>query len=315
MPASQLPHQLDRLFLTDGGLETSLIYNDGLELPAFASFPLLESEAGRDAVTRYYRPYVEAARRGGYGFVFETITWRANPDWGGELGYDRAALDRVNRDAVAYARELEASAALEGPTVISGNIGPRGDGYVIGSAMTADEAAAYHAEQIGSFATAEVDVVSVFTMNYSDEAIGVARAAQAAGLPAIVSFTLETDGRLPSGESIGEAIEKVDAAAPGAVAYFMINCAHPTHFAETIPADAPWLNRIAGLRANASTKSHAELDASTELDAGDPADLAVRYIDLRRRLPALAVFGGCCGTDDRHVAAIGAAILGVETSA
>lgn len=315
MSASPLPHQLDRPFLTDGGMETSLIYQHGLDLPAFAAFPLLETATGREALARYFAPYVEAARRSGTGFVFETVTWRANPDWARELGYSTEALDRMNRDSVTFARELEAQAALDGPTFVSGNIGPRGDGYVVGSAMTADEAAAYHAEQIGSFAAAGVDFVSVLTMNYADEAIGVARAAQAAGLSAVVSFTLETNGLLPSGESLGDAINQVDAAVPGAVAYFMINCAHPTHFAETLPDDAPWLGRVAGLRANASTKSHAELDASTELDAGDPADLAERYIDLRRRLPALAVVGGCCGTDDRHVAAIGAALFGVAAPA
>lgn len=314
-PASLLPHQIDRPFLTDGGLETSLIYHDGIDLPAFASFPLLDTDEGRQALTRYFGPYVDVARRTGAGFVFETVTWRANPDWGTELGFDTAALDRINREAVAFARELEALATLEGPTVVSGSIGPRGDGYVVGVAMTADEAAGYHSVQIGSFAAAGADLVTVLTMSYSDEAIGVARAAQAAALPAVVSFTVETDGRLPSRESLGEAIEKVDAAAPGAVAYFMINCAHPTHFDTALPATAPWLDRVKGIRANPSAKSHAELDVATELDDGDPADLAARYVELRRRLPALSVFGGCCGTDDRHVAAIGEAIVGAPARA
>jgi S-methylmethionine-dependent homocysteine/selenocysteine methylase len=147
-------------------------------------------------------------------------------------------------------------------------------------------------------------MVTAVTMTYAEEAIGLTRAGAAAGMPAVISFTVETDGRLPSGQSLGDAILEVDAATGLGPAYFMINCAHPTHFDDVLAAGGDWRERIRGLRANASTKSHAELDESTELDSGDPADLAVRYAELRSVLPNLAVLGGCCGTDERHVEAI-----------
>jgi S-methylmethionine-dependent homocysteine/selenocysteine methylase len=104
--------------------------------------------------------------------------------------------------------------------------------------------------------------------------------------------------------SLAEAIEQTDASTNGYVTHFMVNCAHPTHFDHVLDGTAPWASRIGGLRANASRLSHAELDEMVELDSGDPADLAARYVGLRSALPNLHVLGGCCGTDHRHVAAI-----------
>jgi len=307
VPRKTLPHESDQRFLTDGGMETSLVFDHGFDLPAFASFPLLDCAEGREAITRYYAPYLQIAKAHDSGFVFETPTWRANPDWGSELGYDTADLERINRDSVEFVRGLVAVAEIE-PSVISGCLGPRGDGYAIGTAMSVEEAADYHRPQIEALASAGVDVVTAFTLNYVEEGLGIAKAAQAVGIAAVIGFTVETDGRLPSGEDLGAAIERIDAEAPGAVAYFMINCAHPTHFADSLPEDAPWLARIGAIRANASTKSHAELDEATELDPGDPDDLAARYAGLMSKIPEMNVFGGCCGTDHRHVAAIASAI-------
>ncbi len=170
--------------------------------------------------------------------------------------------------------------------------------------LTADEAEAYHATQIGTFADTAADMVTALTMTYADEAIGVTRAAQKAGLPAVISFTLETDGRLPNGQPLGEAIEQVDRETGNGPAYYMINCAHPTHFEAVLEQGAPWVERIGGLRTNASMKSHAELDEAEELDEGDPADLSTRHGALKSRLPKVNVLGGCCGTDARHVGAI-----------
>jgi len=298
----------DRLFLTDGGLETTLVFHRGIDLPAFAAFTLLADEAGRATLRDYFERYLELARERGTGFVLDTVTWRANPEWASELGYDAAALDRINRDAVAFARELrEAAGGTPAPIVISGVIGPRGDGYEVGAQMSPDAAGAYHSGQVGSFATAGADMISAVTMTYADEAIGIARAAAAAGMPAVISFTVETDGRLPSGQSLGDAIEQVDAATDASPAYYMVNCAHPTHFADVLEDGGAWLARIAGLRANASTKSHAELDEAEELDEGDPAGLGAEHAALRDRLPNVCVLGGCCGTDERHVAAVSAA--------
>lgn len=298
-----LPSEGDKIYYTDGGMETSLIYLDGVDLPDFAAFPLLDSADGLRQLAAYYEPYLRIATEHGAGFVLETPTWRANPDWGARLGYDADRLDQVNRHAVRFMREIAAQSGLA-DTVVSGNLGPRGDGYLVASAMSADEAAAYHFPQIRSFAEAGADLVSALTLNYSDEAIGVARAAARAGLPAVISFTLETDGRLPSGEELGAAIERVDAEAPGAVAYFMVNCAHPVHFSGALEQGAAWLSRLRGVRANASTLSHAELDVATELDRGNPDDLALRYAALMAQVPELRVLGGCCGTDHSHLAAI-----------
>jgi len=297
----------DRLFITDGGLETTLIYHLGLELPDFAAFDLLRDEAGSQALRRYYEPYLAIARERGLGIVLDTATWRASSDWGERLGYSTEELAEANRRAVALIEELRASAP-DVPAVLNGVVGPRGDGYVVGEAMTADEAEAYHAEQIGTFAATAAEMVSAITMTYADEAIGIARAAKAAGLPAVISFTVETDGRLPSGQPLGEAVEQVDRETGSAPAYFMVNCAHPTHFEGVL--EGPWLGRIGGLRANASRMSHEQLDAATELDEGDPEELAREYRSLRERLPNANVLGGCCGTDDRHVAAIAAACVG-----
>jgi S-methylmethionine-dependent homocysteine/selenocysteine methylase len=288
--------------ITDGGLETTLVFHEGIELPEFAAFPLLDRPGGRAALERYFEPYFAIAREHGARFQLDTVTWRANRDWGARLGYDRAALDRVNRDAVAFARGL-AAANPDVEVRVSGLVGPRGDGYVVGERMQSDEAQAYHAEQIGSFAAAGADVVSALTLTYPDEAVGIVRAATDAGLPAIVSFTVETDGRLPDQTALGEAVEAVDAATGGAAEAFMINCAHPTHFQSVLDGGG-WTERIRGVRANASRMSHAELDAAEGLDAGDPAELAAGYVALGERLPALTMLGGCCGTDARHVAAI-----------
>jgi S-methylmethionine-dependent homocysteine/selenocysteine methylase len=298
----------DRVFLTDGGLETTLVFHRGIDLPAFAAFPLLDTADGRAALRDYFLPYLETAREQDAGFVLDTATWRANADWGPELGYDAAGLDRVNRDAVMFARTLREEAGdAPAPIVVNGVVGPRGDGYVAERLMGPSQALAYHAPQVGAFAAAGADMVSAITMTYADEAIGIANAAAASELAVAISFTVETDGRLPSGQALGEAIEQVDAETLGYPAYYMVNCAHPSHFAAVVAAGAAWRDRIAGIRANASAMSHAELDAAEELDDGDPVELGGDYVALRPHLPAVNVLGGCCGTDARHVAAVGAA--------
>jgi homocysteine S-methyltransferase len=285
-------------------METTLIFDAGLDLPHFASFVLLDNERGVEALRDYYRPYIETARGHGFGIVLDTPTWRANPDWGARLGYSLDALADVDRRAVALLEELRSEAGDEPPMVICGCIGPRGDGYRVGTAMSADEAEEYHAPQIAGFAATTADMVGGLTMTYANEAVGIVRAAERNGIPSAVSFTVETDGRLPSGQPLREAIEEVDAETSQSAAYFMINCAHPTHFAHVLEDDGPWLDRIRGLRANASSKSHAELDEAEELDPGDPHELAEQYRDLAGRLRELTIVGGCCGTNSSHVGAM-----------
>ena len=306
---SVLPQLGSEPFLTDAGLETYLIFHRDIELPEFASFDLLKDEAGVEELRRYYRPFLELAAEHGLGFVLESPTWRANPDWGATIGYDDQGLADANRRAVALMEELrDAAPDGGGPIVISGNVGPRGDGYVPGETMTPEQAEEFHSAQIGVLAEAGVDLVSALTINYVEEAIGVARAGREKGVPVAISFTVETDGRVATGQSIGEAIDQVDADPGSDVAYYMLNCAHPTHFEHELDAGAAWAERIAGLRANASTLSHAELDAAVELDDGDALDLAGRYARLREAMPRLNVLGGCCGTDYSHVAEICAAV-------
>ncbi len=291
------------VYLTDGGLETTLVFLEGLDLPDFAAFPLLESDDGRAALDRYYAPYLDLAERIGAGFLLDTPTWRANRDWGTRLGYDDEALADVNRRAVDYIKGL-ADARPSLTTVLNGVVGPRGDGYVVGDVMSGQDAADYHSLQARAFAAAGAQMMTAVTMTYAGEAIGVVQAATAEGLPVVASFTTETDGRLPSGQDLGEAITEVDEATGGAAAYFMVNCAHPTHFAGVLEQGGSWLERVKAVRANASMMSHAELDDATELDRGDVAGLARHYGDLRRVLPDMRVVGGCCGTDGAHIAAI-----------
>lgn len=308
----QLPQRSNRIFLTDGGMETTLIYHEGLELPCFAAFTLLKTDDGTARLRAYYTRYAEMARRSGLGFVLESPTWRANRDWGRQLGYSRDDLAAVNRQGIALMLELREQFEAPGtPLVISGNIGPRGDGYDPSRIMSPDEAEEYHAEQIAIFRDSAADVVSGFTMNYVNEAIGIARAARTAGMPSVISFTVETDGRLPTGETLAQAIAAVDDATGAAPEYYMINCAHPTHFNGVLDAGARWLERIGGVRANASRRSHAELDQATALDDGNPVEFGREHAELRRLLPRANVLGGCCGTDHRHVEQIAFACTAV----
>jgi len=292
--------------LTDAGLETVLLFDEGIDLPEFASFPLVDDEDGRAALRRYYRPFLELARDRGVPLVLAVPTWRASSDWGRLLGYEGDDLAAVNRRAVALVesvRDEVLELADRGNVVIEASIGPRSDAYQPTLVMSADEAEDYHSVQLRTLADTGCTQATALTLTYVDEAVGITRAATAAGLPIHVGFTVETDGRLPSGDSIEEAILGVDGATDGTVTSFMINCAHPTHFDYALP-EGDSRTRIGGLRANASTLSHAELDDSEELDSGDPDDLARRYVALRRDLPGLELVGGCCGTDIRHVTAI-----------
>ena len=307
-----LPQLSENLFLTDGGLETTLIFHEGLDLPEFAAFDLLKHETGRRAIQTYFDTYLNIAIENQVGFVLESPTWRANPDWGTKLGYSTTALAEVNDQAIALLHEMRATYETpQSPMVISGCIGPQADGYIPTNAMTADEAQHYHQTQIETFRDADADLVTAMTINYVEEAIGITRAAQVAEMPVVISFTVETDGKLPTGQTLKAAIAQVDQATNQAPAYYMINCAHPTHFFDALIPDEPWLKRIRGIRANASTKSHAELNESETLDDGNPQELGNQYLELRRKLPHLNILGGCCGTDHRHITAICKACLPV----
>ncbi len=307
---TSLPQMNGGVFLTDGGIETTLIFQDGLDLPFFAAFTLLAEEEGTRALRRYFARHAAIARENDMGFILESATWRASRDWADKLGISMADLEDANRKAIRLLRDIKAE--YETPRarmVISGCVGPRGDGYDPGKVMSPEAAQAYHSQQIRIFAAENVDMISAITMTNVDEALGIVRAAQDAELPVVISFTVETDGNLPTGEDIGRAIERIDRATGRGPAYYMINCAHPTHFDHRLLSGEPWVERIGGMRANASRMSHAELDNATALDDGDPVELGRQFADMRSRLKNLKVLGGCCGTDHRHIEQIALACV------
>jgi len=302
---NSLPQLTGKLFLTDGGMETTLIFHDGIDLPHFAAFDLLKSVEGTKRIQDYYRQYAKIATTNKAGFVLESVTWRASSDWGDLMGYSAVALDAINQQSIKLLEVLRAELETDdSPMVISGCIGPRGDGYDPKHFMSVDQAQDYHTAQIKSLANSAADMVTAMTVTYAEEAIGMVRASVSENIPVVISFTVETDGCLPSGQTLRDAIEQVDAETGSAPVYYMINCAHPEHFENTLAGDESWLQRIHGIRANASNKSHAELDACEELDDGNPVELGEAYLAFSRKLKQLNVFGGCCGTDHRHVEAI-----------
>lgn len=310
---THLPQLDDALFMTDGGIETTLIFHEGIELPCFAAFDLLKDEAGTARLEAYFRRYASLARSEGVGLVLEAPTWRASADWGRKLGYSDAALAEANRRAIGLLVRVRDAFETPGtPIVISGCLGPRGDGYRIDSRMTRDEARAYHQAQIDTLASTEADMIAAFTMTYPEEGIGVIDAARARNMPVAISFTLETDGRLPSGDALRDVIERADEQTDAYAAYYMINCAHPSHFDTVLGEGGAWRERIHGVRANASRRSHAELDESVDLDDGNPDELGAQYRALNAFLPRMNVVGGCCGTDHRHVGAICHAMKGAR---
>ena len=301
-----LPQTAGEVFLTDGGVETDLIFNRGIDLPEFASFVLHDDADAERVVREYFRGYLRVGETYGRGLVLETLTWRASADWGARLGYDATRLRDVNRRAVDFLvglREREAGSTV----VVSGCTGPRGDAYSDLGSMDADEAAAYHRPQVEALAGAGADLVTALTLTNAAEAIGVVRAAQPSNVPVVIAFTVETDGALPDGTALADAVAAVDAATGSAPSYFMVNCAHPDHFRAVLDSGAPALARIRGVRVNASRRSHAELNESEDLDAGDPEELGTQVAGLHKHLPHLNVLGGCCGTDERHIEAIAVA--------
>jgi S-methylmethionine-dependent homocysteine/selenocysteine methylase len=311
-----LPQLDGRLFLTDAGLETMLVFQQGFILPSFASFVLLRDARGREALNTWFEEFARLARAQGAGLVLETPTWRASADWGQALGYNALALADANRDAVALLAEVRAAWEQPAtPIVISGNLGPRGDGYRADRRMSVAAAHDYHLAQIATFAGTVADMVAAFTLTYPDEAIGIVDAAAACEMPVAISFTLETDGRLPSGDALSEAILRTDAETGNYAAYYMINCVHPSHIEPALAVEGPWRERLHGLRANASRRSHAELDEATELDDGDPEALGEEVRMLHMLLPRMNVLGGCCGTDERHVEAIALHVSGKRARA
>ena len=288
--------------MTDGGLETTLIFKQGIDLPDFAAFDLLKNEDGRKILEKYYMDYLNVSKQKCGGFILEAPTWRANPDWAKKIGYSLESLDAINRTAVQELENIRNGYENESFKIaISVCIGPRGDGYSPENKMSINVAEEYHSFQIKTIADTNADLISALTMNYNEEAIGIVNAAKKNNIPVVISYTVETDGKLPSGEPLDEAIISLDKITDSYVSYFMINCAHPDHFENVLLPDSNWTDRIKGIRANASNKSHAELDEAETLDEGNKEELAKGYQNLKTLLPNLNIIGGCCGTDHTHM--------------
>ncbi|WP_144094746.1 homocysteine S-methyltransferase family protein [Croceicoccus sediminis] len=308
--------QARRPYLTDGGMETWLFFQQGFEAPEFAAIALIEDDEARSAMRRYFDGFLEMAEAVGTGFVLDTATWRGSPVWAAAIGQSEEGQIALNRRAADFARDIRADWAGRVPNIVlNAVIGPAGDGYAPGKVPTSDEALAIHRKQVAVLGECDVDMISAITMTNIGEAIGIARAASEAGLPVVISFTVETDGRLPTGDLLGEAIEQVDAATGGYPAYYMVNCAHPDHFRDAITGGKNWVTRIGGLRANASRMSHEELDNAEVLDDGDPEEFGKLHGELARMLPNLRVVGGCCGTDHRHVGHVCREVCGAGQNA
>lgn len=305
-PGMSLSKLFDNYWLTDGGLETTLIYHHHLDLPHFAAFELLNKPHRKLLLLDYYRQYMELAKKYRTGFILESATWRANLDWGFKMGYSACELIDTNEMSIGQLQQLRWEYRHDVPEIlVSGCIGPRSDGYLVTDAMAVREAEEYHSLQVHAFKQASADLCTAMTINYSNEGLGIAKAAKAWRLPVVISFTVETDGQLPSGESLKDAIERIDRETDAYPLYYMINCAHPSHFFHRLETAGAWLLRLGGVRANASCRSHAELDEATELDPGDQRELADWYRKLKTFCPSLRVFGGCCGTDAGHLEMIG----------
>jgi len=303
-----LPQLSDDLFLMAAGLETELMFKHGVEIPGFATHALLPDPKVRDFIAGYYRRFIDLAHDQEAGFVLGSQTWKAHMHWADEQGVTEDELRAANHDSVAFIAGLRDEYSGEtGPIVLEGVIGPRGDAYAPDYVITPDEAEAYHARQIAWLAETQVDMVSAYTLTQSDEAIGIVRAAQAADVPVVISFTLETDGCLPSGQSLQGAITAVDQATGSGATYFMVNCTHPDHFSHVFE-DQDWSRRIRGVCCNASRKSHAELNQSETLDDGNPVEFGAQHKAMQDKSPWLNVFGGCCGCDLRHVTEIAHAL-------
>jgi len=306
----RLPQLSGELFLTDAGMETDLIFNHGINIREFAAHTLLPEAAGREAMARYFRHFLSLALETQAGFILDSQTWKAHMHWAEDLGATEDELRHSNQNSVEFIAGLRDEFEKNTkPIVLNGLIGPRGDAYAPEVEIAAQEAEEYHAKQIGWLAGTDIDMVTALTFTQSDEAIGVVRAANKVGLPIAVSFTVETDGNLPTQQPLNEAIDAVDKATGAGAAYFMVNCAHPDHFSNVLE-NAEWARRIRGIRCNASRKSHAELDQSETLDDGDPIEFGDQYRAIKAKMPWLNIFGGCCGSDLRHVTQIARTLVG-----
>ncbi|MEY2396937.1 MAG: homocysteine S-methyltransferase [Actinomycetota bacterium] len=297
------PQQIAGLnYLTEGGTETEVMYKHGFELPEFAMFPLLDQADAMDALRGMYARYLETAARHGFGALIGGLDYRASADWAGLLGYSNDELAEFQMRAIDFLRDVAKPYESDLPSVlIAGVVGPRGDAYQVNREITTDEAEEYHSAQMSTLARAGVDLVSALTFNGVAEAVGVARAANRAGLPLCMSFIVDHEtSRLQTGPTLKDAIESVDALAGDArPTFYGINCSHPLEFMPALePGD--WIERVRSLRPNAAAADKIALCTLGRLEQGDPVQLGKLMGELAAQYPHIDIWGGCCGTWDTH---------------
>lgn len=298
------PRLDDRIYITEGGIETEILYKWGFELPEFSMYPLLDNADAMKTIHAMFDRVFAAAAAHDAGIVLAGLDYRASPDWAEKIGYSRDQLDAFIHRNIAFLKgRREAHADRVRDVYIAATCGPRGDAYGTGGTITEDEAEAYHAFQIAASKAAGADLVIGITFNNIPESIGFVRAAQDVGIPVGISLTLTPEGVMRSGPSLQQAVEEIDAATDGAAAWFGTNCAHPVEFEPALNGGA-WTDRLRYVRPNASKMDKIALCKLGHLEDGDPEELGGQMADLKRRFPQADILGGCCGTDERHLGEI-----------
>lgn len=301
LQSTTFPREDGILYLTEGGTETEVIYRHGHELRDFAMFELMNKpEAVRD-MENMYRRYLDKAAQYGFSALMSGFDYRASPDWGAKLGYSAEGLREMQHKCIDFLRGV--SRAYEDQIeriAIAGCIGPKGDAYSLNRDITAEEAEDYHATQCETLRDCGVDLIWAATINNIPEAVGISRAAARVGLPVNMSFTLDSSHKLKSGPSLKEAIEATDTEAGAARPdSYGINCSHPLEFEPALePGD--WARRLRSLRPNAAKMDKVSLCKLGHIEEGDPEELGQMMGDLAKRYPDIDIWGGCCGTWDKH---------------
>lgn len=295
------PRREGQFYLTEGGVETELMYKWGIELPHFATFPLFENPEAMAAIRGIFHRYLDIAAKYRLPALVSGLDYRASPDWGAILGYSRKALAEATLQSVDFTRELVQEYASDIPQgFVIGTLGPRGDAYQLNRTITEDEAEDYHGVQLETLKQADVDIAWAMTFNNTAEAIGAARAAGKIGLPFAVSLSLDSTSKLKSGPSFAEAVETIEAKTNGSPVFYFLNCSHPVEFEPALtPGD--WIERVRGFRPNASKMEKVALCKLGHLEEGDPVELGQLVGDVVRRYPHMDIWGGCCGTGEVHL--------------
>ena len=302
MPAEFPPRLKDKIYLTEGGTETEILYKWGYALPEFAMFPLLDNPEADAVIRDMYRRYFDVAAEHNTGMLVLGHDYRASPDWGAKLGYSPEGLAEMERRTVRFLDEIRAEySAKVTDAYIAGCIGPRGDAYGTGAEIGENEAEDYHSVQLPTLRETPADMAIAVTFNNIPEAVGVIRAAEGIGLPIGVSLTLTTESRLRSGPTLRKAVETIDERTNGAAAWFGTNCSHPLEFEPALADEGPWIERLRYMRPNAVKMEKLALCKLGHLEDGDPVELGHQMGDLARRYPQMDLLGGCCGTDERHL--------------